>query len=73
MNLDRLPGSAKEIRGKVKVAFGGAVGDARLEAEGTVGKFEGKAQNAVGGLKDAVKGKKDPLLRAWSRHEPQIQ
>jgi uncharacterized protein YjbJ (UPF0337 family) len=34
---------------------GKAVGDARLESEGNADKIEGKIQNAVGGLKDAIK------------------
>ncbi len=36
---------------------GKAVGDRKLEAEGKAEKIEGKVQNAVGGLKDALKGK----------------
>jgi uncharacterized protein YjbJ (UPF0337 family) len=30
-------------------------GDAKLEAEGKADKVEGKVQNAIGGLKDALK------------------
>ena len=37
--------------------IGKAVGDAKLEGEGNADKTEGKVQNAVGGLKDALKGK----------------
>jgi uncharacterized protein YjbJ (UPF0337 family) len=29
----------------------------KLESEGKVDKIEGKVQNAIGGLKDALKGK----------------
>jgi uncharacterized protein YjbJ (UPF0337 family) len=57
MDKDRVIGSAKEAKGKVKEAVGKAVGDSKLEAEGTADKIEGKVQNAVGGLKDAIKGK----------------
>jgi phasin len=35
----------------------GKAGDAKLESEGTADKIEGKLQNAVGGLKEALKGK----------------
>ncbi len=56
MDKDRIVGSAKEIKGKVKEALGKAVGDAKLEAEGKAEKITGKVQNAVGGLKDAIKG-----------------
>jgi uncharacterized protein YjbJ (UPF0337 family) len=57
IDRDRVLGSAKVVKGKVKEAVGKAVGDAKLEAEGKADKAEGKVQNAVGGLKDAIKGK----------------
>ena len=55
MDKDRILGSAKEVKGKIKEAVGKAVGDAKLESEGTSDRIEGKVQNAVGGLKDAIK------------------
>jgi uncharacterized protein YjbJ (UPF0337 family) len=39
----------------VKETIGKATGDTKLEADGKAGKVEGKIQNAVGGLKDALK------------------
>ena len=57
MDKDRVVGSAKVVKGKMKEAVGKAVGDAKLESEGKADKIEGKVQNAVGGLKDAIKGK----------------
>jgi uncharacterized protein YjbJ (UPF0337 family) len=57
MDKDRVIGSAKEIKGTVKQAVGKAVGDAKLESEGNADKIEGKVQNAIGGLKDTLKGK----------------
>ena len=57
MDKDRVVGSAKVVKGKIKAAVGKGVGDAKLESEGTADEIEGKVQNAVGGLKDAVKGK----------------
>jgi uncharacterized protein YjbJ (UPF0337 family) len=57
VDKDRVVGSAKQIKGEVKRAIGKAVGDQKLEAEGRADKIEGKVQNAVGGLKDALKGK----------------
>ena len=56
MDKDRVIGSAKVAKGKVKEAVGKAVGDSKLEAEGKVDKIEGTVQNAVGGLKDAIRG-----------------
>ena len=57
MDKDRVVGSAKEIKGKIKEGVGKAVGDTKLEAEGKADKAEGKVQNAIGGLKDTLKGK----------------
>jgi len=55
MNKDRIAGSAKEIKGSIKETIGKAVGDAKLQSDGKADKVEGKVQNAVGGLKDALK------------------
>ena len=57
MDKDRVVGSAKVVKGKIKEAVGKAVGDAKLEARGKADKIEGKVQNAVGGLKDTLRGK----------------
>ena len=57
IDKERIAGAAKVVKGNIKEAVGKAVGDAKLEAEGKADKIEGKVQNAVGGLKDAIKGK----------------
>ncbi len=57
MDKDRIAGSAKVVKGSVKEAAGKLVGDAKLQAEGKADKVAGKVQNAVGGVKDALKGK----------------
>jgi uncharacterized protein YjbJ (UPF0337 family) len=57
MDKDRIAGSAKVVKGKVKEAVGKAIGDAKLNAEGKADQVEGKVQNAAGSIKDAVKGK----------------
>ena len=54
---NRIIGSAKTAKGTVKQVVGKIIGDSKLEAEGTADKVEGKVQNAVGGLKDTLKGK----------------
>lgn len=56
MDKDRVIGSAKVVKGKIKKAAGKAVGDAKLEAEGKADVVEGKIQNAVGGVKDVLRG-----------------
>jgi uncharacterized protein YjbJ (UPF0337 family) len=57
MDKDRIAGSAKQVKGAVKEVVGKAVGDTKLESEGKADKIEGKVQNAIGGLKDTLKGK----------------
>jgi uncharacterized protein YjbJ (UPF0337 family) len=55
MDKDRVVGSAKVVKGKIKEAVGKAVGDAKLESQGKADKIEGKVQNAIGGFKDTVR------------------
>ena len=57
MDKDLIGGSAKQVKGAVKHVVGKTVGDAKLESEGKADKIEGKVQNAIGGLKDTLKGK----------------
>jgi uncharacterized protein YjbJ (UPF0337 family) len=57
MDKDRIAGSAKVVKGKVKEAVGKVLGDAKLNAEGKADQAEGTVQNAVGGIKDALRGK----------------
>jgi uncharacterized protein YjbJ (UPF0337 family) len=57
MDKDRIKGSAQQAKGAVKEAVGKASGDSKLESEGKGDKVKGKVQNAVGGLKDTLRGK----------------
>lgn len=54
MNEDRIAGAAKEAKGSIKETVGKAVGDTKMQSDGKADKVEGKVQNAVGGLKDAL-------------------
>ena len=54
---DRIKGSANQAKGAVKEVAGKVTGDAKLEAEGKGDKVKGKIQNAVGGIRDALRGK----------------
>ena len=56
MDKDRVEGSLEQAKGKVKEVAGKVTGDAKLEGEGKADQVAGKVQNAVGGLKDAVRG-----------------
>lgn len=57
MDKDRVAGAANKVKGSIKEGVGKALGDAKLQTEGKADKIEGKVQNALGGLKDAVKDK----------------
>ena len=57
MDKDRIEGAARQAKGAVKTVVGKVTGDAKLESEGKVDKAAGKAQNAIGGLKDTLRGK----------------
>ena len=58
MDDDRMKGSAKNLKGSVKEGAGKVLGDSKLETEGKGDKLTGKIQNAIGGIKDALTGKK---------------
>jgi uncharacterized protein YjbJ (UPF0337 family) len=57
MDKDRMKGSATNMAGKAKEAAGNLTGDSKLKSEGKADQAKGKVQNAVGGIKDAIKGK----------------
>jgi uncharacterized protein YjbJ (UPF0337 family) len=57
MDKDRIKGSAEQAKGAIKEVAGKLTGDAKLESEGKADKAAGKIQNAVGGLKDTLRGK----------------
>jgi uncharacterized protein YjbJ (UPF0337 family) len=57
MDKDRIKGSVQQAKGTVKQIAGKVTGDAKLESEGTADKVAGKVQNAIGGLKDTLRGK----------------
>jgi len=57
MDKDRIQGSAQQAKGKIKEVAGKVTGDAKLEGEGKADQVAGKVQNAVGGLKDSLRGK----------------
>lgn len=55
MDKDRVAGSARQAGGKIKEAAGKVLGDSKLQGEGLADQAAGKVQNAVGGVKDAVR------------------
>ena len=57
MDKDRAKGSATNLGGKVKEGAGKLTGDSKLQSEGKLDQAKGKVQNAIGGIKDTIKGK----------------
>jgi uncharacterized protein YjbJ (UPF0337 family) len=57
MDKNRIKGSVEQAKGKVKEVAGKATGDKKLSAEGKADKVSGKICSAIGGLKDAVRGR----------------
>ena len=55
MDKDRIEGAGHQAKGAIKEAIGKVTGDKKTEAEGVAEKAAGKAQNAVGGLKDSAR------------------
>jgi len=56
MDEDRIDGALKKMGGSIKEVTGKVIGDGKLEAEGKADKVEGRVQNTVGGIKDAIRG-----------------
>jgi len=55
VDKDRVKGAGQNLRGKVKEAAGKVTGDSKLKAEGKADQVVGKLRNAVGGAKDALR------------------
>ena len=57
MDKDRIKGSAEQAKGQVKEVAGKVLGNSNLESEGKGDQVKGKVQNAIGGIKDTLRGK----------------
>ena len=60
MNKDQIKGAAKVIGGKIQEEAGKLVGSRVQEAKGLEKQIEGKAQEHVGSLKEAVRDATKP-------------
>jgi uncharacterized protein YjbJ (UPF0337 family) len=57
VDKDRIQGAVEQAKGKAKEVVGKVTGDSKLESEGKADQLKGKVQNAIGGLKDTLRGK----------------
>jgi len=60
MNNDRVKGKVKDVAGRVERQAGEWTGDTEAQVKGAMKQAEGKAQNAWGKAKDAVKQTTEP-------------
>jgi uncharacterized protein YjbJ (UPF0337 family) len=60
---DRVEGAAKKKMGEAKEAIGKVLGDEKLKRDGQADQATGTVQNAVGGIKDALRDKDSPSGR----------
>jgi uncharacterized protein YjbJ (UPF0337 family) len=61
---DRVEGAAKNMGGKVKEGVGKLVGDEKLRREGQADQVKGRAENAIGGIKDEAREQLDRKNRS---------
>ena len=61
MDKDRIKGAADQAKGAVKEVVGKAIGDQKMQTEGTINKLTGKVESAVGGAKDTLR---DTVIKA---------
>ena len=59
MDDNRIKGAVKTKIGEAKEVTGKVLGDEKLKREGQGDKVTGKVQNVVGGIKDALRDKRD--------------
>lgn len=54
MNQDKVKGTMDDVTGRVKRQAGEWTGDSQLQVEGAAQQIKGKAEKAVGNVKDAA-------------------
>jgi uncharacterized protein YjbJ (UPF0337 family) len=57
VDQDHVAGAAKTEKDKIKQTVGKSQGDAKMVADGQSDQVAGQAQTAMGGIKDALRGK----------------
>ena len=55
MNKDKIIGTAKELKGSVEKAIGETIDSTKMKIDGIKDQAEGKAQAALGTVKDFLK------------------
>jgi len=68
INKNQVQGVVKDAAGKVQEEVGILVGNKEQEAKGLKKQVEGKAEKALGDVKEAVKGAREALKQAVKKH-----
>ena len=55
MNKDHIKGGFDQAKGSLKEGAGKISGDKKLEVEGKIDKIKGKAEHAIGDMKDKIR------------------
>ena len=69
MNKERVKGAIDENVGSAKRHLGNLTGNTRTQVEGAVQQLKGKAETAVGKLKDAVRDANSEITAQRKRNE----
>ena len=59
VDQNRVEGAIDQAKGAVKEGVGKLTGDQKLQGEGLADKAKGKAESAVGGVKDTIRQTSD--------------
>jgi uncharacterized protein YjbJ (UPF0337 family) len=68
MNSDRIVGSVKVTKGRIKRAVGTAIDDDQLRVEGAADVADGQVQNGYGRLKETLKSIYVSLMAVGQRN-----
>jgi uncharacterized protein YjbJ (UPF0337 family) len=69
MDKDRVKGAIDDAAGRVKRQVGEWTGDTRTQAEGAAQQVKGKAEKAVGTLKDTARDVKENVQSEMEKHD----
>jgi uncharacterized protein YjbJ (UPF0337 family) len=70
VNKETIKGKADQVVGKVEAAAGEALGDHKMQFDGTVRELKGKAEEVYGKAKDAY-GKASVKAKEWADKAPE--
>ena len=72
MNKDRVEGKVKDIAGRIERQAGEWTGDTKKQVQGAAKQAEGKLQNTLGKVKDAVAAH-DPSKQRRDYREVEVE